>query len=139
MDQVQIIILFRKYIANDCSTEEIKVLFNALRDIKNKSLFQKLIEEHWQEASEQQKDALYGEQMRLAFDNTDIRLRDLLENTSVSGRKTFSFRWTSYAAACIVLLVGIFIYFNSSNDPLDPFGENYKHQSTLTLGHNETL
>jgi ferric-dicitrate binding protein FerR (iron transport regulator) len=102
-------------------------------------LFQKLIEEHWQEASEQQKDALYGEQMRLAFDNTDIRLRDLLENTSVSGRKTFSFRWTSYAAACIVLLVGIFIYFNSSNDPLDPFGENYKHQSTLTLGHNEII
>jgi len=143
MDQAQIATLFRKYTANRCTAQEIRLLFGAFRDAENEALFRKLIGEHWQRPAEGQKDGLYEEQMRRAFARTDERLREMLgelPEKAAPGQKTIPFRWVRYAAACAALLAGALVYFKLENKTLpSPVEQHPNPQSSLTFADGGTV
>jgi len=142
MDPLQIATLFRKYVANDCTAQEIRLLFGAFRDAGNEALFRELIGEHWQKPSESPKDSLYEAQMQRAFAHTDERLRELLVAAAPGRkRKTFPIRWVRYAAACAAVLLGSLAYFKFEDKPLppDPVEPHRNPQSTLTVADSETI
>lgn len=116
VNKQEIEILFKSFIANQCSEEEIRKLFDVLSKDENSIFFEKLMEDYVKVDEKKVQDALLRYQMSKSFEKTDRYLVNLIWRDRV--KKPFiSSKMFRYAVAASILLVcsisGIILFRDS--------------------------
>lgn len=104
MNKQEIEILFKAFIANQCSEAEIRRLFDVLSQEENSAFFEKLMEDHIVVDKEKVHDALLRYQMSKSFEKTDSYLLNLIRRDRVK-RPFISSKFFRYAVAASILFI----------------------------------
>lgn len=105
MNQEDLKKLFEKYIAGNCTSEELNTFFQFVRDKKNEPFLFDLLRQH--DVEEELWTAEFREQMQIAFEKTD----DFLATNILQPAKTHKIvylKWLPYVAASILLFGATF-------------------------------
>lgn len=118
MNKQEIEKLFKAFLANECSEQEIRNLFTILKNEDNREIFEDLIQDHVLNTDNEDLKPKVLEQMYQAFDQTDRYLLNAIRKKDKKIR-LLTPRLFKYAAACALLLFSISFILFQGLDLLD--------------------
>lgn len=131
--------LFSKYLANKCTEEEVHELFRYLKDPQNQEAYRELIEDYWNKIELEQSDNDFDKRMHLSFESTDKKLNALIKGSRVKSRR-LKFKLISLSAACLLLLLGLYVFKNKMHVNLEIEKEvSLKPKTTIRIGNQEVI
>lgn len=108
-------ILFQRYIRNEYTEADLRLLLSFLNDEKNADLFKELFETYGFKNEKAYFEGEFQARMQSSFNRADAVISDFI--ASDKRKKSFSFRWmklTAAAAACL-LVVGSYLFFTDGD------------------------
>lgn len=109
--------LFAKYLSNNCTEEEAKVLLDYIQDANNSTFVQSLLDEHLNDNPSDNR--IFKQQAARIFKNLDLSIKDDLPTTTPSIKKSGWLRAVAIIACILLGAASIYIISHSFGKPMD--------------------